>query len=73
MVGLLRQPDEQLQALALAALRHLSAEHMLKHPILQERALRPALSTISSNNTDIHLQCAGLIANLSELPEVGVA
>lgn len=69
LVNLLRQSDDLLQALALAALRHLSADDILKHPILQERALRPALRAISSNIEDIHLQCAGLIANMSELPE----
>lgn len=70
MVDLVRQQaDEELQALGLAALRHISMEDSLKKMIVQERALRPSLKAITSNNEDIQLQCAGLLANLSELAE----
>eukprot|EP01031_Cornospumella_fuschlensis_P040692 gene40692-49616_t len=69
LVGLLRQSDEHLIALALSSLRHLSQHPLLKHPIVQERALRPILKTIGLNVEDIQLQCAGVLANLSELLE----
>lgn len=74
MIELVRQQaDEELQALGLAALRHVSMEDSLKQMIVQERALRPALKAIASNNEDIQLQCAGLLANLSELAENHIA
>ena len=41
LIKLVRQPEEQLQALALAGLRHLSTLDSLKQPIVQARAVRP--------------------------------
>lgn len=70
MIDLVRQQaDEELQALGLAALRHISMENTLKELIVQEKVLRPSLRAITSNNEDIQLQCAGMLANLSELAE----
>jgi hypothetical protein len=51
----------------MAALRHLSSNEVLKVPIVEERALRPILKNASFNVIDIHLQAAGILANLSEL------
>ena len=56
LIKLVRQPEEQLQALALAALRHLSTLDSLKQPIVQARAVRPALRAITNTNEDIYLQ-----------------
>jgi len=69
LIALCRQPEEQLQALALSALRHLSLQVSLKKPMLDERCLRPVNRAITTQNEDVHLQSAGLIANLSELQE----
>ena len=69
IILLIRQPDQELQALGLSSLRHLSVEKTLKRMIVEERALRPAVKAIGSNYEDIQLQCAGVLANLSELPE----
>ena len=70
LITLARQPEVQLQALAIASLRHLSTEEKLKDVIVGARALRPIVRCVtSSSNEDIHLQAAGILANLSELPE----
>merc|ERR1711988_973892 len=66
-IMLMRQPEQALQALGMAALRHLSTNDALKRTILDRRALRPALKCAQHKNEDLHLQCAGLIANESEL------
>ena len=67
MITLARQLESALQALAMAGLRHLSSNEVLKIPIIEERALRPVLHNAAFNDMDIHLQAAGLLANLSEL------
>lgn len=59
LVALSRQTEEQLQALALASLRHLSLEPVLKVRILQARVMRTAVRCVSGSSEDIHLQCAG--------------
>jgi vacuolar protein 8 len=51
----------------LSFFRHLSSNEVLKTPIVEERALRPVLHNAAFNDIDIHLQSAGLLANLSEL------
>jgi hypothetical protein len=66
LISLCRHTEEQLQALALASLRHLSLHDALKQRIVEERALRPAIRCAQFHNEDIHIQVAGLLANLSE-------
>ena len=69
LLELSRHPEEHLQALALASLRHLSLEDSLKRTIVMERTLRQAIRCAIFPNEDIHIQVAGLFANLSELSD----
>ena len=67
MIALAREKDIELQCLAVAALRHLSLDDLLKRTIVEEGALAPILHCATVEHCeDLQCQCAGVLANLSE-------
>lgn len=66
LIALLRSVDETLKCMGAAGLRNLTLHSPIKTLAVAEGVLPPLMSCCFVDNDDARLQCAGVLANLSE-------
>ena len=66
MIELVKESDKDNQIIAVATLRHLSSNNMIKDNFADSGMMQSVIRCIAWANEDMRCQTAGLFANLSE-------